>query len=155
MADCWERKQDPSRNWFFSQLKDCGDTAIISDRDKGLEAAENDLEYANYVFCVQHLAENVRSRFGIEARREFIALAYARTKKQYNDGMDSHWRRLIEMHMYISIDLALWATPFVTGRRKWAVAKSEQLVPQNMSHLGEASVEAMAYWILVSETMAY
>jgi len=81
-----EGENESSRKWFFSQLKDglpdlnCEDITIISDRDKGLRAAENDLEYATHVFCVQHLAENIRSRFGMELRRKFIALTYAGTK---------------------------------------------------------------------------
>jgi len=87
----WGIENESSWKWFFSQLRDglpdldCE----ISDRDKGLQAAENDLEYANHVFCVQHLAENVKARFGMEARRKFIALTYARTNEQYNNGMDS------------------------------------------------------------------
>jgi hypothetical protein len=53
---------------------DCEYTTIISDRDKRLQAAENDLEYANHVFCVQHLAENAKSRFGMEAQRKLLPL---------------------------------------------------------------------------------
>jgi len=97
---------------------DCEDTTIISDRGRGLQAAENDLEYANHVFCVQHLAEDVKARFGMEARRKLIDLVYARTKEQHNIGMDSLKKTHRNAYMYIlSIDPALWATPFITGRR--------------------------------------
>jgi hypothetical protein len=91
----------------------CEDTTIISDRDKRLQAAENDLEYANHVFCIQHLAENAKSRFGMEAQRKFIGLTYARMKEQYNSGMDSLKETHRNAYKYIlSINPALWVTLF-------------------------------------------
>lgn len=52
---------------------DVGATTLISDRDKGLQATDDELRHAMRTFCTQHIAASVQAKFGIEPRRKFDA----------------------------------------------------------------------------------
>jgi hypothetical protein len=93
-------------------------TTLISDRDKGLQAADDELGYVKRAFCTQNIATNVQAKFGIEPRRKFVAVTYARTEEQWDKAMDT----LRESHrgafMYVTgIDRTLWAAPFMEAKR--------------------------------------
>jgi hypothetical protein len=119
-----ESENESSWRWFLSQLTEAiGDldvetTTLISDRDKGLQAADNQLAYAKRAFCTQHIASNVQTKFGIEARRKFVAATYARTVEQYDTAMQTLRETHGGAYMYIiAIDKTLWAAPFMEAKR--------------------------------------
>jgi hypothetical protein len=78
-----ESENERSWRWFLSHLSaaipqlDGELTTLISDRDKGLQAAEDELEHVKRAFCVQHIAANVQTKYGIEARRKFVSCTCA------------------------------------------------------------------------------
>ncbi|KAE8182182.1 hypothetical protein CF336_g8641 [Tilletia laevis] len=79
--------------WFLRMLvfacPSIGDakTTIISDRQKGLLNAINEvLPDATEGYCCWHLAENVKTHFGVQIRKQFWGLVYAETKKKF-DGL--------------------------------------------------------------------
>jgi hypothetical protein len=118
-----ESETESSWRWFLQQLSaaipglDSNSTTLISDRDKGLQSADDELQHIGRAFCVQHIAANVQSKFGIEPRRKFIDCTYARTEEAWDDCM----QKLRETHgpayMYVvAIDRGMWAPPFMTTR---------------------------------------
>ena len=79
--------------WFLRLLGDSigyidtERTVIISDRDKGLESALDELPEAGRAVCVQHLSENVKTRYGIAARKLFMDATYALTRQEWDTRM--------------------------------------------------------------------
>jgi zinc finger SWIM domain-containing protein 3 len=118
-----ESETESSWRWFLRQLsaaipgRDSNTTTLISDRDKGLQSADNELQHVGRAYCIQHIAANIQSKFGLETRRKFISCTYAQIEKAWNDTMQA----LREVHggayMYVvGIDSSLWAPPFMTAK---------------------------------------
>ena len=63
---------------------------ILSDREKGLSNAVDDLfPRAHRGFCAQHIAENVKSRYGgVASRQAFWKVAKARSIPAYNSALE-------------------------------------------------------------------
>jgi hypothetical protein len=93
-------------------------TTLISDRNKGLQAADDKLGYVKRALCTQHIAANVQAKFGIEPRRKFVAVTYARTEEQWDKAMDTLREPHSGAFMYVTgIDHTLWAAPFMEAKR--------------------------------------
>ena len=80
--------------WFLRRmryafgLKDYIGLVIISDREKGLEKAVQEvLPAADHSYCAQHIASNVQAKFGLVCRGLFWSIAYARTEEAYNSAI--------------------------------------------------------------------
>lgn len=96
------------------------EATIISDRDKGLQSAEEIL--APKIFrahCCFHLRENFKTRLGIRLTEFYFAkIANARTEQLYDSNI--HLLRQenpLAAEYFASIDRALWVTAFFQGRR--------------------------------------
>ena len=46
-------------------------TTIMSDQDKGLRAADDEIPLANRPFCVEHISRNVQKNYGAPSRITF------------------------------------------------------------------------------------
>lgn len=112
-----EGENTSSWEWFFNQLKtaipECMQMTLISDRDKGLLAADQVLgEGVNRLICCFHLKCNFVKRYrGVE--EHFWSIANARTETQYQALL----AKLREINSaaadYLSgIDVSLWVTCF-------------------------------------------
>jgi len=61
----------------------------MSDRDKGLKAADDELGQANRADCTQHLkAKTYKKTFGLAATKSFEILAAAKTNDDYRTEFD-------------------------------------------------------------------
>jgi hypothetical protein len=94
-------------------------TTIISDRDKGLRAADDEIPLASRAICLEHLSRNIQQNFGLQAKTIFDArIRYALTDQGLEAGFNElgeHSQRAVN---YLrGIDLALWATPRFPGKR--------------------------------------
>jgi hypothetical protein len=94
-------------------------TTIISDRDNGLRAADDEIPLASRGICAEHLSRNVQQNFGLQAKTIFDArIRYALTEERLEAGFNElgeHNQRVVN---YLrGIDLALWATPRFLGQR--------------------------------------
>jgi len=72
---------------FLSHLKaacpciDHEDTIIMSDRDKGLIAADDGIPRAHHLYCVEHIARNIKENFTKATQEAFKKhLHYAKTE---------------------------------------------------------------------------
>ena len=57
----------------------------MSDRDKGLCAADNEIAHASRAICVEHLSRNIQKNFGVPSRTIFnssIRFALTETRLQ-------------------------------------------------------------------------
>jgi hypothetical protein len=52
------------------------DVTLITDRDKGLTAADDEFPNAIRAYCCQHIADNVKIKFGKHARDLFWKVAW-------------------------------------------------------------------------------
>lgn len=48
-------------------------TPIMSDRDKGIRAADNEIPLANRVFCVEHISRKIDRNYAVPSRVAFNA----------------------------------------------------------------------------------
>jgi hypothetical protein len=118
-----ESETESSWRWFLRNLCeaipefDQPTTTLISDRDKGLQSADNQLENAQRAYCIQHIAANVQAKYGIEPRRKFIACTYTMTEGAWNTAMDALKDIHRDAYMYVlGIHRHLWAPPFMTAK---------------------------------------
>jgi hypothetical protein len=135
-----EGENESSWRWFLRQLKegivdfDDDETTLISDRDKGLQSAEDELEFAKRAYCTQHMAANVQSRYGIEVRRLFVAATYARTVAQFDEAMEKLRDANGQAYLYVNaIDVSLWAAPYMVAKR-WGQMTSNIVESINAAH---------------------
>ena len=72
-----ESENESSWRFFLSNLcaaipeVDRPATTIMSDRDKGLCAADNEIAHASRAICVEHLSRNIQKNFGVPSRTIF------------------------------------------------------------------------------------
>jgi zinc finger SWIM domain-containing protein 3 len=118
-----ESETESSWRWFLRELAtaipnlNTETTTLISDRDKGLQSADNELQHVGRAYCVQHIAANVQTKFGIEPRRMFVNCAYARTKEAWGSAMEILKDTRHSAYMYaLGLDPAMWAAPFMTAK---------------------------------------
>ena len=76
-----ESENEDSWAWFFEHLKHAlpelasNVFTLISDRDKGLIKADCAFPKATQAYCCLHIAENVQTKFGLQARHLFWKIA--------------------------------------------------------------------------------
>ena len=96
---CWALVPTENKEhwtWFiellaesFTYFANFSTAVVISDRDKGLaEAVETVLPMATHSHCCQHIADNLQASYGKSARDSFWPIAYATTKKLYEEAMN-------------------------------------------------------------------
>jgi hypothetical protein len=118
-----ESENESSWRYFLSHLKQSipeinqPTTTVISDRDKGLTAADDEISLAGRLFCVQHIGANVKTRFGIAAQAAFKRLTNAFSI----DTFQHFLREFQELNKpaadyVMAIDLNMWAPPYTTAR---------------------------------------
>ena len=93
----WELvRSENEQNWRFHLERLCNaigsmvtcPLTILSDREKGLIRASDSLSPNGHRgFCCQHIADNVRSRFGNAARDLFWKVANPRSSVAYGDTL--------------------------------------------------------------------
>ena len=108
----------------------------MSDRDKGLCAADDDIPLASRAICLEHLSRNLQKNCGLSARKIFTsAIRFALTEEKLQAGMDELQEASPKAVGYLrSIDLTLWAAPHFPGKR--------------YGHNTSNVVEIMNSWIL-------
>jgi hypothetical protein len=91
---------------------------LISDRDKGLLACDNQFPFAFRAFCCQHIAANIQEKFGIKSRDMFWRLAKARTASAYDKVMDELKKEKPSTIEYLkTIPARMWARYLFAGPR--------------------------------------
>jgi len=92
-------------------------TTLISDYDKRLQSAEDELEFTKRTYCTQHIAVNVQSRYGIEVRRLFVATTYTRTVAQFNQVREKLCDANRQAYLYVNaIDISLWVALYMVAK---------------------------------------
>lgn len=97
------------------------EATIISDRDKGLQSAEEILGPKIFrAHCCFHLYENFQTRFGIRLTELYFAkIANAKTEQAYDSNINLLRQEKPPAAEYLaSIDQELWVTAFFRGRRQ-------------------------------------
>ena len=94
------------------------DVALISDRDKGLAAADSVLNLTRRAYCCQHIADNIQTKFGLAARKQFWKIAYARSELLYDNALDESQVLKPAAADYIAtLPRNLYAVAFFAGAR--------------------------------------
>jgi zinc finger SWIM domain-containing protein 3 len=94
------------------------DVTLISDRDKGLAAADSVLNLTRRAYCCQHIADNIQTKFGLAARKQFWKIAYARSELLYDNALDELRVLKPAAADYIAaLPRNLYAVAFFTGAR--------------------------------------
>ena len=94
------------------------DVTLISDRDKGLTAADSALNLIRRAYCCQHIADNIQTKFGLAARKQFWKIAYARLELLYDNALDKLRVFKPAAADYIAtLPYNLYAVAFFTGAR--------------------------------------
>jgi hypothetical protein len=121
-----ESENEESWAFFFRELDrgipeiNRAGVTLISDRDKGLVAADRFFPRAKRAYCCQHIADNIQSQFGMEARGLFWAIAHARTEEAFHAAFQELEQRKPPAARYLAeIQRAHYATAFFPspGRR--------------------------------------
>ncbi len=77
---------------FFQAFKRTGNLSIISDRQKGLQPAVDDITPEDldiwHYFCTQHLRQNVKRQFRKEITKLFMKAALVKTITEFNITLD-------------------------------------------------------------------
>jgi transposase-like protein len=119
-----ESESEASWRMFLSNIKTAmpeinePEVTIMSDRDKGLKAADDELGQTNRAYCTQHLKGNIQKNFGLAATKSFGTLGAAKTNDEYRTEFDKLSQEHPRAAVYIiKIDPQLWATPYLKGKR--------------------------------------
>ena len=91
----------------------------MSDRDKGLRAADDEIPLATRAICLDHLSRNLKNELWLRCT-EYIQFChpFALTEEKLKAGMDELQIVSPQAIDYLrGIDHALWATPYFPGRR--------------------------------------
>ena len=111
-------------------------TTIISNRDKGLPAAYDEIPLAKHAYCVEHISRNLQTKFGMRAWVVFnthLRFVYAEEKFQLR--LQKLEEASPQAADYVQrIDTTMWANPFLIAKR----------YGHNTSNL----VEIMNSWII-------
>ena len=113
-----EGESEPSWRWFLSHLHtaipnlNSPMTAIMSDRDKGLRAADNEIPLANRAFCVEHISRNIQSNHGVPSLVAFNThIRFSLIGERVRTGFAKLRDISPQAAAYLeNIPLALWAT---------------------------------------------
>lgn len=115
-----EAESTSSWEWFFHLLKvsipECMEMTLISDRDKGLLAADQVLGGGvNRLICCFHLKCNFIKRYrGVE--EHFWRIANAKSEAQYKEGMEELQRINKAAADYLAgVELSQWVTCYASG----------------------------------------
>jgi len=93
-------------------------TTFISDRNKGLIAADQILDKAVRLYCCQHISENVKKDFGVGAKDLFWKLARSSHVPQFQEHMHTLATQKPKAAAYIEkIGLELFSSAHFPGRR--------------------------------------
>ena len=108
----------------------------MSDRDKGLRAADDEIPLANRAFCVEHISRNIQKNYGVPSRVAFNShIRFSLTEGRVQTGFAKLRDISPQAAAYLDdIPLALWAIPYLLGKR----------YGHNTSNL----VDVMNKWIL-------
>ena len=88
----------------------------MSDRDKGLESADNGLPFTYRSYCTQHIKNNIQQKFGLKAPDLFAKIANARTKEFYQSTLAEIAEFSKPLTDYINkLDRSKWAVPYFPG----------------------------------------
>jgi hypothetical protein len=119
-----ESENEQAWAFFFRELNRAipeinrRDTTLISDRDKGIIAADSILADTRRAFCCQHIAENIKCRFGQEASQKFWKIAYARSEAAFTTAMQELELFKPQAARYVAeLPRVQYATAFFPGRR--------------------------------------
>ena len=104
-------------------------TTIMSDRDKGLQSADNEIAHATRAICVEHLSRNIQKNFGVPSRTIFnSSIRFPLTKTRLQVG-----------HLLVYICSALIETHLQAG-----FVELEQTSPQAVNYLRNSRLELRA-----------
>ena len=124
-----ESENKESWSWFLQQLKAgipglyiTRDATLISDRDKGLQAADSELDSFTRAWCVWHIQQNIKNRVGGQngelSSKLFGTLAHASDETKYDQILNEISKVSSEATAYINgIPRELWCLAFFPGRR--------------------------------------
>jgi len=117
-----ESENKDSWTWFLTFLKtaipECVGMTLISDRDKGLLAADELVfgDGINRLICCFHLKGNVCRRFGGHRSAAFWAIANAKTQHDYEHQKNDLRQLNASAASYLDgIERAYWVTAFYRG----------------------------------------
>jgi len=94
-------------------------TTIISDRDKGIDAADDRVPRAHRVYCLEHISRNLQTNFGLPSRTTFNAeIRFALTETKLRAGFDKLATVSSQALDYLrNINMSMWVTPHLVGKR--------------------------------------
>jgi len=94
-------------------------TTIISDRDKGIDAADDRVPRAHRAYCLEHISRNLQTNFGLPSRTTFNAeIRFALTETKLRAGFDKLATVSPQALDYLrNINMSMWATPHLAGKR--------------------------------------
>lgn len=90
---------------------ECEGMVLISDRDKGLQAAVHEvLPQAHHSHCCQHLADNIQKNYKLVCRNLFWGAAYAYTEHAFKEAMQNIRAENEDAYEYLNeISYTLWS----------------------------------------------
>ena len=120
-----EGESEESWRYFLGHLVtaipqvDHPSTTIISDRDKGIDAADDRVPRAHRAYCLEHLSRNVQENLGLPSRTAFNShLHFALTEEKLRTGFDKLSEISPQATEYLcNVNLSKWATPYFQGKR--------------------------------------
>jgi hypothetical protein len=117
-------------------------TTLMSDRDKGLRAADDEIPLCTRAICLEHLSRNLQTQFGKPTRTLFNSkIRFTRSAEKFEAGMAELQEETPRAAAYLrDIDLSLWSTPHFPGRR--------------YGHTTSNIVEVMNNWLLKERRLA-
>ena len=94
-------------------------TIIISDRNKGIDAADDRVTRAHRAYCLEHISRNLQTNFGLPSRTTFNAeICFALTEMKLRAGFDKLATVSPQALDYLrNINMSMWATPHLAGKR--------------------------------------
>lgn len=121
-----ESENEGSWRYFLSNLKisipniNHALATIMSDRDKGLIAADDEIPLAGRAFCIEHISRNIGTNFGLASCTSFNShIRLAKTESSFRTGhgtlraINSRGATYVEC----TIDKSLWSSPFLLAKR--------------------------------------
>jgi len=137
-----EGESESSWRWFLSHLHtgipniNNPLTTMISDRDKGLLKADNEIPLVNHALYVEHISRNLQNTYGLPSRLIFNQqIRHVLTEQKVQAGFAAVHDTSPNAAEYLEdIPLILWSSLYLLGKR----------YGHNISNL----VEVMNKWML-------